>query len=114
MRAYQISGWLDGVKIRRRGWNKKNYIYFNDKGWFTSNGYEFTYDLVDFKLYDWEVYKEPKEKKRYWLWNIKGNIFWYKGNNFIDDNGRTTDGELYGDNWYIKEKIKCENDYIDI
>lgn len=55
----------------------------------------------------------PKPKKRYWLWDAKddsGKIF--KTSSYVDDNGCTSNGELYFD----KEKLikKHENEFIEI
>ena len=58
-------------------------------------------------------FEEIKEKKRYWLWDVKstdGSI--YKTTHYSDDNGRISNGGF----GYYKDQLfkKHENEYIDV
>ena len=64
----------------------------------------------------------PRKNKRFWLWSIKNDnwykitTYWYKITTYLDDNGLDTDGDKYQseEDWEVCEKIKHENEYIDI
>jgi hypothetical protein len=64
-------------------------------------------------LNDWELYKKPKGKKRFWIWSVNDS-FWSKDLAYVDDKGIDTDGNTYYSAWDKLEKIKHENEYIDI
>lgn len=64
-----------------------------------------------------EMDEESNPKKRYWLWSTKNKGFcsggWIKRLKYYDDNGYTTTGHLFG-MWDEMEKIKHENEFIDV
>lgn len=66
MKAYEIPGWLDGVKIRRKCWLKHVYMNFENGRWVSKNKLN-PCDSVILSLWkeeDWEVYEEPKPTYR--------------------------------------------------
>lgn len=80
-------------------------------------------------LYDKDLPKSPrlefvdrpkkKIKKRYWQWKFKslGSGYWYRLETYLDEEGRNTEDELapfYGKEWMSLEKIKIEDDYVEI
>lgn len=64
-----------------------------------------------------EMEEASKPKKRYWLWSTKNKGFcsgdWIKQLKYYDDNGYTTTGHL-SEIWDKLEKIKHENEFIDV
>jgi hypothetical protein len=58
----------------------------------------------------------PKTKKRSWQWKIRDNC-WYRTSSYYDDEGMDTYGGQYssnGDDWHMLDKIKIEDDYIEV
>lgn len=76
-------------------------------------------------LYTWQKIKSdcsleaPKEKvlKRFWAWRIKpsDHSHWVRGSCYMDDEGVFTSGDRpYGEKWSEREKIKIEDDFVDV
>ena len=63
-----------------------------------------------------EMDEASKPKKRYWLWSMKlyGSEYITKCDTYLDDNGLRTDGAQVATNWHEREKIKHENEFIDV
>lgn len=48
MRAYEIPGWLSGVRLRKEGWNYSWYISFNGNYWIDETGKRLGFhDIID-------------------------------------------------------------------
>lgn len=118
MRAYEIEGWLDGIRIKRKSWDKQ-YIYYDSDQWIYQNGptpkpevgiYLRVDELFDCK--DWEIYQEPKQKKAYWLWAFDEGDGYEISGYYYDENGVATDGE--DANWWKRNKIKLEWSKIEV
>lgn len=66
MKAYEIPGWLDGKKIRRKGWENKGYWYCNSEedAFITNGGMQIKLSPSSqlFQDDDWEPYEEPEPK----------------------------------------------------
>jgi hypothetical protein len=62
---------------------------------------------------DFEIYEEPKPKKRYWIWRLKKGS-WYRPMRYLDDKGRDTSGDKQFSDWDETEKIKIESDFIEV
>lgn len=59
--------------------------------------------------------EESKPKKRYWIWSTnRHNQVWIKDLVYMDETGRDSKGTKCYDDWFEKEKIKHENEFIDI
>ena len=58
--------------------------------------------------------KKPAKKKRYWIWKVKIYAYWSKSTSYISECGKKTDGNLYGAGWNDLEKVKIEDDWIDV
>ena len=114
MYAYEIEDFTK-KKIRRDVWGDKSWVHLNSNGfWLDQNGNRGDYVISLFKYNDWEEYKEPKEKKRYWLWSVEQVFGWYMRDNYLDENGYNTEGALEIENFDNLEKIKHEDMYINI
>lgn len=88
MKAYEIDGWLDGVKIRLPSWGSDYYMYFNRvlSEWLDSNGHgavDYTCAAL-FELSSWQVFEEPKVKKKVTMYQA---VF-YIGSYIIDGPSR--------------------------
>lgn len=104
---------LEGKKIRKGFWNKSDYIFLNHNAILTNTGVATGFDPVP-SICPWEIYKEPKEMKRFWLWNLKHKEKpWYKCSEYLDDNGMYISGK-HGTIRHELEKQKLENEFIDI
>jgi len=56
----------------------------------------------------------PKQKKRYWQWKIKDKE-WFRADRYFDENGNSTIGGHYiGTSWHLLDKIKIEDDYVEV
>lgn len=66
--------------------------------------------------YTYSIYEPPKPKKRYWQWKLNVDGQWWRHVNYMDDKGFYTDGTRYfeGSKWDEIEKIKIEDDYIEV
>lgn len=67
MRAYEILGWLEGRKIRRKAWDEGGYVSFNYSSgvWLNHKNEEpinFSLPRQFFEYDDWLTYEEPKER----------------------------------------------------
>lgn len=61
------------------------------------------------------VYKVPKKKKRYWQWKVKCNGGqWLKPDYYLDEEGRDTSNAVYDSRWNRFERVKVEDDYVDV
>lgn len=118
MYAYEIEGWLEGKKIRRKAWFSKEHVYWDKatKVWWR---YENLDERLDWELSmlfnedDWEEYQEPKTKKRYWLWDVlpdRGAIF--KTEHYLDEERKDTVGTSLPACFTLLKKH--ENEFIDI
>jgi len=56
----------------------------------------------------------PKKLKRYFQWKLDNGSGWFRRDEYICDNGQGTGGYDVFNNWSGLEKIKIENDYIDV
>ena len=81
MKAYEVEGWLDGVKIRQERWQNDQWMFYDGDRWINQDG-KFGYDNLRFVyksdgkewypeiecnlIYDddWEIYEEPKPAYR--------------------------------------------------
>ena len=66
--AYEIDGWLDGVKITRPSFDW-SYIHFINGIWYNKNGFIISDKGIAnlFHCVDWKIYQEPKKKiHEYW------------------------------------------------
>lgn len=105
---------LDGKKLCSSEW-KFDFIHIINKRLVDKYNQDADLDLL--LNYSWEIYEEPKPKKRYWIWSFKfknPESPWRKYDNYLDDNGVETNGLIDMDNFDELEKIKHENEFIDI
>jgi len=70
-------------------------------------------DFNDLTGTDFIPYIEPKKKKKYYLYNINGNEGWCRTIRFINDEGYDTHGNKDA-LWDQTEKVKLENEYIEV
>jgi len=60
----------------------------------------------------------PKQKKRYWIWSFQSKISaeWIKHSEYLDDDGKLTNGKDSFTNvhWHELNKIKHENEWIEV
>lgn len=69
-----------GAKIRKKYWDKNQYLYFKDDNIMTNNDVCVSLNGLDFAA-DWEFYNEPaidwnyiiKNKCLCWFWDSKGS-----------------------------------------
>lgn len=120
MKLYEIEGYLDGRKVRKKEWGNSDYIYFKKGFWVWDDGDVFCVDEDGIKE-NWEEYKEPKKKEKYHLYNIKSSYGWWRTQYFFNDKGLTSGGfDKYGTalNWNELKKQdnlqKLENEYIEV
>jgi len=104
---------LDGKKIRETSWIKGSYAYLVDGKLISERGNSAI--LCDCNIGEFfELYEEPKPKKRYWLWDtvlfIDGPVF--KCSYYMDDTGINTHGEQMKDKSQLIRKH--ENEFIDV
>lgn len=62
--AYELEGWLEGKKIRRKEWDKEHYIKFliEKRVWSWDYKVPFSRFLEElFRKNDWEYFKETKK-----------------------------------------------------
>lgn len=61
-----------------------------------------------------ELIEKAKVKKRYWLWSIKGSNGWQSWDFYMDENGVRTSGYEQFVAFKTLDKIKHENEFIDV
>lgn len=110
--------------LRQCDWPIDKFIYFSaingygNNMWFWGNTKAPIDRVTLFEIIyekNWEEYIPPvprKRTKRYWQWKINKTA-WHKSGNYLDDNGRDTYGKSYK-GWSEIEKIKIEDDYIEV
>ena len=114
MKLYEIENYLK-KKLRYRRHIKDHYIYFKNGYWVNHKGQTFYMSPEESEATEWEEYTEPDppKVKRYWLWIIKSHYV-YKTGQYVDADGRASNGEIYAGYWYKSEKIKSENEWVEI
>ena len=83
---------------------------FGDWHGLTDEGYSQTTAPFD---EGWYPYTEPKKLKKYWRWRVR-SYCWLKPDEYLDDIGVDTSGHTRYENWHSLEKIKIEDDYIEV
>lgn len=66
---------------------------------------------------EYELYREPKKLKRFWIWNLRhpNNGSWFMSGEYLDENGKKTNGANTSMNWDNMEKRKAEPEqFIDV
>lgn len=71
-----------GAKIRKKYWDKNQYLYFKDDNIMTNNDVCVSFNGLDFAA-DWEFYNEPaidweniiKKKCLCWFWDDDADIY---------------------------------------
>lgn len=113
--AELLKMFADGAKIRKLEWHPDAYLYLIGSTIYDNDGIEFDVSVTSLLNESWELYKEPKKLKRYWLWDMrKQGSSWFRDSNFLDEKGLASDGikAAYWDN-YEKRKAEPEQ-YIDV
>ena len=65
-------------------------------------------------MYEYKIYEPPKQKKRYWIWDVgtnDGNIL--KDPNYMDENGELCNGDVWRGRSGVLIK-KHENEWIEV
>jgi len=63
---------------------------------------------------DWSI-EPPKAKRKYWLWSIENyDGIWIKNYLYLDDCGMDTKGNRQYSRWEKLEKIKHENEFVEV
>jgi hypothetical protein len=63
---------------------------------------------------DWSIYEPPKEKKKYYQWKINRGGIWYRPDHYLNDEGKNTNGYLPCDDWSTIEKIRIDDDFVEV
>ena len=64
---------------------------------------------------NWSIYEPPKEKKKYYQWKIcDTNSKWYRPDSYLDGEGMNTEGKPYSFIWSTLEKIRIDDDYVEV
>ena len=111
---------LGEIKLVMKAWTNKKYwfspvfkdIISNWHGFDSNNCHHFFYYDTD----SWHPYTEPKKLKRFWLWAIKRQEdSWFKCSTYMDEKGFDSVAEgIFFKEWKSLEKIKIEDDYIEV
>lgn len=92
-KLYEIEGYLSGIKIRRRSWTAREYIFFNQINWVDGDGEfqqpNFLDNVCDYD--DWETYEETKKKRKMWRWLVESATDIYITESYYDENGKGKD-----------------------
>jgi hypothetical protein len=63
----------------------------------------------------WSIYEPPKEKKKYYQWKLKRIFgYWHRTNSYLNDEGKNTNGYLLYDDWSTIEKIRIDDDFVEV
>lgn len=92
--------------LRNLGGNAEKYIKLSN----VNNNDELLWDSIcsDCSL------TPPKQKKKYWRWKIGENTGWYCHDHYLDESGLSTGGWRYINFWDDKQKIKVEDDFVEV
>lgn len=117
--AELLKMFADGAKIRQKRWAKNEYIFLKGNDVFDAGNAcitkTFRPSISSILEGEYELYKEPKKLKRYWLWDINKDG-WYRAATYLDENGVCTDNTgCLQELWHSLEKRKAEPEqYIDV
>ena len=108
----------DGAKIRHKNWDKDEYVVLKGNIVIDDEDYPTTYvkpALSSILNGEYELYKEPKKLKRFWIWDIH-NDGWYRTSSYLDEDGMGTCQVSYlQGKWHGLEKRKAEPEqFIDV
>jgi len=100
MKAYEIEGWLSGIKIRRVGWDDEDlWIKFSasEDKWVDCEGND-CFELRGlFSHEDWEKYVEGKRKVKMLAYLV----------DFYSPSGYMDTLMWFKDGWEVEEKERC-------
>lgn len=107
----------DGAKIRLKMWKNlstTSYAVISKIGkCVDQDGYAFNPTIEKILAGEYELYREPKKLKRYWLWDMK-DCGWRRLSEYYDEDGINTDGDL-NLAWDYTERHKAEPEqFIDV
>ena len=56
---------------------------------------------------------QPTKTKRYWQWRVMAP-YWYRVDAYLDIEGKDTRGIVHHKDWMNTDRVKDENDFIDV
>jgi len=75
--------------------------------------------IEDWTIEPYEPPTPPKKLKRYWQWKVcpgraPAERRWLKDPEYLDESGRNTSGQGTYSRWEEMQKIKIEDDFVDV
>lgn len=107
------------VKVRSKYWMDDEYLNIlylgSDKAFYRDEeNEEDSWPLADVTDGNWQLYVEPKLKKKYWRWRFNNLGLWMPTPIYLDESGRDTTGLAYSNYWETADKIKIEDDFVEV
>jgi hypothetical protein len=100
--------WAEGKEREITGlsntFTEQHYVYFDHD----VSGQNYT--KVDISL------EPPKQKKKFWQWKVKYSKegAWQRPDTYLNDLGMATNGVAAWKDWQDLDKVKIENDFVEV